>query len=152
MNRQAPPGRTSILSTIVVYRLGPHQFGISFGSVIALKTRSRGASNSRVMTISRSPRLLIVVVELSVVGIGFLLFIAFARSATSSRSLVSPRPFVPPLQLFQVVVEAIETLFPQAAVTLHPIGGLLERARPQLARPPLRFPAALDQTGPLEDL
>src|SRR2546426_6845041 len=54
MYRQAPPGRTSILSTIVVYRRGPHQYGIDFGSAYAVNTRSRGASNTRVITISRS--------------------------------------------------------------------------------------------------
>src|SRR5207237_252746 len=44
MNRQVPPGRTSIFSTVVVYLLGPHHRGISFGSVHAFQTSSLGAS------------------------------------------------------------------------------------------------------------
>src|SRR5207244_11013626 len=53
-NRQRPPGRTSILSTMVEYRLGPHHLGISFGSVHAFHTSSRGASKVCVVTSSRS--------------------------------------------------------------------------------------------------
>src|SRR5437867_11760539 len=53
-NRQRPPGRTSILSTTVEYRLGPHHLGISVGSVHAFHTSSPGASNVRVVKRSRS--------------------------------------------------------------------------------------------------
>src|SRR2546422_10510870 len=52
-NRQVPPGRTSIFSTTVVYFLGPHQRGISFGFVHAFHTSSRGASKTCVLTSSR---------------------------------------------------------------------------------------------------
>src|SRR5436189_160368 len=54
MNRQVPPGRTSIFSTVVVYLLGPHHRGISFGSVHAFQTSSLGASKMYVVTSSRS--------------------------------------------------------------------------------------------------
>src|SRR5437867_1245367 len=52
--RHLPPGRTSMTSTVVGYRAGPHHSGISFGSQNALNTRSRGALNTRVIRISRS--------------------------------------------------------------------------------------------------
>src|SRR5207237_8190345 len=51
MNRQVPPGRTSIFSTVVVYLFGPHHRGISFGSVHAFQTSARGASK---MYVSRA--------------------------------------------------------------------------------------------------
>src|SRR5207249_1600976 len=54
MNRQVPPGRTSIFSTVVVYLFGPHHRGISFGSVHAFQTSARGASKMYVVTSSRS--------------------------------------------------------------------------------------------------
>src|SRR5271154_66068 len=49
-----PPTRKSIFSIVVVKPRGPHQFTTCLGFVIASQTSSRGASNSRVMTISRS--------------------------------------------------------------------------------------------------
>src|SRR5208282_3297591 len=45
-----PPGRTSHSQTGLVNPFGPHHCARCFGSVHALKTSSRGASNSRVMT------------------------------------------------------------------------------------------------------
>ena len=52
--RHAPPGLTSIWSTVVVRRRGPHQRGIESGSVYALNTSARGASKVCSMTIVRS--------------------------------------------------------------------------------------------------
>ena len=57
-----------------------------------------------------------------------------------------------PLQLVQVVVQAVEALFPEAAVVLQPLGGVLERARLEPAGAPLGLAPALDQAGALEDL
>ena len=51
------------------------------------------------------------------------------------------------LQLVEVITQAIEALSPEAAVMLEPVGGVLERRRPQAARPPLRVAPASDQTG-----
>src|SRR4051794_6063418 len=54
-NRQTPPGRTSLLNVVVVKPFGPHHLSRCCGSVHILKTSSRGASNTRVAAISRSP-------------------------------------------------------------------------------------------------
>src|SRR6266571_4540630 len=56
MYRQTPPGRTSILSTVVEYLRGPHHTGMSFGSVYARKRRSRGTSKTRDMVTRRLAR------------------------------------------------------------------------------------------------
>src|SRR5438552_2633653 len=49
-----PPGRTSIFLTSVASAAKPHHCGMSSASVIVSHTISRGASNLRVMRISRS--------------------------------------------------------------------------------------------------
>src|SRR5581483_5082521 len=54
MKRQTPPGRTSISCVVVVKPFGPHQRSICCCSVHARNTTARGASNVRVVTISRS--------------------------------------------------------------------------------------------------
>src|SRR6266852_9842886 len=53
--RQTPPGFTSILWVVVVKPFGPHHCPMCSGSVHAFHTSSRGASNTRVPRISRSP-------------------------------------------------------------------------------------------------
>src|SRR5262245_6722111 len=53
-NRQTPPGRKSIACVVVVKPFGPHHRPTRLGSVHAPHTSSRGASKTRVMTISRS--------------------------------------------------------------------------------------------------
>src|SRR5438132_10315097 len=100
-NRQRPPGRTSILSTVVVWFRGPHHRGMRLGSVIALNTRSRGASNSRVMRISLSEGNVTFVVALLVTDI-FL-------------------PLVFLLQVAKNVVELCESFVPRAAVWIEPL-------------------------------
>src|SRR5438270_861679 len=109
MNRQAPPGRTSILSTRVVCPRGPHQRGMRSGSVIALNTSSRGPSNSRVMRISVSEGSVTFVADLLAVAMSLLL--AFF------------------LQVAHYVVELLESLLPRAAVRLQPVIELLQRLR-----------------------
>src|SRR2546426_2328310 len=124
--RKAPPGRTSIAQDGVVNPCGPHQRTRRSGSVQALKTRERGASNTRVMTSSRSA------------GVVALL----------------PAAMSPPfrLQLAQIALQAIEALLPETAIVLQPVGGLLERSRLEPAGPPLRLATARDQTGALQYL
>src|SRR5271154_2472224 len=100
-SRQPPPGRTSMSRLVVVKPRGPHQRTICFGSVHAPKTRSRGASKTRVTTSSRS-----------------------AGSAISS--FFAGTFTLLCLNLFQVLIQAIEAFFPEAAVLLDPIGGALE--------------------------
>src|SRR5579859_3322582 len=94
--RIAPPGRASTSQTGAVNPLGPHQRASRSGSVHALNTSSRGASNVRVMTSSR-----------------------FA--ALDHDSLAAIRPLLE-LHLAQIVVQAIEATVPKFAVPLHPVG------------------------------
>src|SRR5512132_2307452 len=54
--RHAPPGRKSNSWKVLVKPSGPHQRASTCGSLNARKTRSRGASNTRLDTISRSAR------------------------------------------------------------------------------------------------
>src|SRR5438874_2616220 len=120
-NCHTPPGRTSISWIVLRKPRGPHHCAMCFGSVHIVQTRSRGASNTRVPMISRS---------------------SFASFATMSCFLLF-------LQLLQVFIESIETLFPEAAVVLHPIGHLTQRTGVELAGTPLRVAAARDETRPL---
>src|SRR5204863_8191011 len=103
------------------------------GSVHALKTISRGALKTRVMT----------------------------RSCASSRaalllflfSLLLPAMFLLlVLQLAQVFVQSVEALLPEFPVFLHPLGDLFEPGRLEPAGTPLRVAAALDEAGALEHL
>src|SRR5207247_10858791 len=104
--RQLPPGRASILSTVVVYPRGPHHRGMRSGSVIALNTRSRGASNSLVIRISRSDGSVTFVLDSLAAAIFSLLVLSF--------------------QVAKYVVELIESLVPGAAVGIEPAIELLE--------------------------
>src|SRR6185436_7260810 len=54
MKRQAPPGRRSNSWKVLVKPAGPHHRARRSGSLNASNTRSRGASMTRVVTISRS--------------------------------------------------------------------------------------------------
>src|SRR6266404_4305082 len=112
--RKAPPGRASILQEGIVKPCGPHQRTRRSGSVHALKTRARGASKTRSMMSVRS----------AVVAVGLVL-------AAMSPSL--------PLQLAQVVVQAIEALLPETPIVLQPVCGVLEGTRLEPAGPPLRL-------------
>src|SRR5215218_10170112 len=126
-NRHTPPGFTSIAKLLVTNPLGPHHCVRCFGSVQTSNTSSRGALRIRVATISRSPT--------SVAGMlpSFILLLLL-------------------LKFLEVFVQAVETLVPEPAVMLHPLGHALERLPAQPARPPLRLPPALDQPGPLQHL
>src|SRR5882724_341084 len=135
--RTAPPGLRSIVQKGVVKPCGPHQRTSRSGSVHALKTSARGASNTRVMTSSRcavSPAALLLV--------------------TVSCAVMSLAVMSPPVRLLlaQIVLQAIQVLLPETAIVLEPIGGVLERTRLQLAGPPLRLATAGDQPGALQHL
>src|SRR3954470_53898 len=95
----------------------------------ASNTRSRGASNCLVITVSRSPRV----------------------STFNSRSAAVISPLLP-LHVLEISVELVVALFPELPVGLRPVGDVLDRSRPQPARPPLGVPAPGDQSGTLQHL
>src|SRR5258708_34972154 len=102
--RQAPPGRKSISQTASVQPCGPSQRTRCSGWVIASKTRRRGASKTRVMTISRSVGVVTVRAELVLALLaGMLLLLLFQFLL---------------FQLVQIVVQTIEALLPETAVVL----------------------------------
>src|ERR1700690_1791266 len=126
--RMAPPGRASTSQTGIVKRCGPHHFARCFGSVHALNTSSRGASKTRVISISRS-----------------------AKFAAALFPALLAAMF--PLLLFQrlkIVIQTIEALIPEAPVAIDPVGDLFERHGPKAAGPSLRLTAARNQPGAFE--
>src|SRR6185437_4095630 len=125
--RKRPPTRTSIWKPSEVKPFGPHQLAACSASVQALKTRRRGASMTRVRTSSRSA-------------------VCWSESVLAATSLLLA------LQLFQVVLQPVEALFPEDAIVFQPIGGIFQRACFEPARSPLRLAAARDQAGMFEDL
>src|SRR2546428_926514 len=98
----------------------------------ASNTRSRGASNTRVMTISRSDGVVTVSWLLPLPPIALLL--------------------CSPLEVLQVLVQPVVALLPEVPVPLGPLGNLLERPRLEPGGPPLPLPAPRDQPRPLEHL
>src|SRR5579863_8072936 len=104
-SRQTPPGRISKLCVVIVKPFGPHHCARCLGSVHTEKTRSRGASNSRMPMIERGS------VSSS------RLFFAATFSVLGLRSFR--------LELLQVGVEAIEAFFEEAAIILEPIVDVL---------------------------
>src|SRR3989442_15956902 len=101
------------------------------GSVMALNTRSRRASNSLVMRISVSEGSVTFVAKLLAVAISFLLVFSF--------------------ELAKHVVELLESLLPRAAVRRQPVVELLERLRAQAVDPLLRHGTDLDEPGFAQD-
>src|SRR5215470_3920732 len=122
--RQAPPSRTSILHSGVVNPSGPHQRTSCAGSVQAPNTSARGASSVRVTTSSR-----------------FFLGAAAARFLVAATAL--PSCF---LDVRHEAGEFIQAALPEAAIVGEPVGGVLEGAGLEAARPPLPLPPARDQT------
>src|SRR5579859_8029527 len=125
--RQAPPGRTSSWQSGLVKPCGPHHWAMCVGSVQALKTRSRGASKMRVMTTSRSARLV-------------------------SSLLLAAMFLLLGLNLTEIIVEAIQTLLPETAIVRDPVGDVLERPGLKSAGAPLGLPTPGDKAGPLQHL
>src|SRR5262245_21976292 len=127
--RQAPPGRSSPSEWGTVNPLGAHHLSRCSLRIHAWNTRLRGASKTRVTSSALSP--------IWVAALGF----AFAAILLLLR-----------LQFAQVIVQAIETLLPESAVTFQPVVHLLERTRLDAAGPPLRLAPAQDQAGALQHL
>src|SRR5688572_10589698 len=71
MNRQLPPLTGSNLSRVVVSPRGPSHWAKRSGSVCALKTSSRGASNSRVTKSSCFPCSAVIIVLFFDMGYSF---------------------------------------------------------------------------------
>src|SRR3990172_915993 len=136
--RYFPPTRTSIWPTGQVKSLGPHHFLKRSGSVHACHTRSRGASNTRVMTRS---------FDAVPAGVAVVLFGSLPVLLLAASMLLLLRLHFP-----QVVVQAIEPGFPMPAVTFHPIGHVAEGLGLEPAGSPLGIAAPGDQPGPLEHL
>src|SRR5262249_43391238 len=122
----------SISQESIVIHLGPHQCGTCSGLVTASKTSLRGASKTRVMTISRSDGIV------SVVGLVFGSAMLFLLCFWSSVLRLAA------LQLAQIFVQPVQALFPVMAIAPHPIGDLLERLRRDPARSPLGVAPPLD--------
>src|SRR5438309_8374748 len=101
------------------------------GSVMALNTRSRGASNSLVMRISLSEGSVTFVAKLLAVAISFLLVLSF--------------------ELAKHVVELLESLLPRAAVRRQPVVELLQGLRAQAVDALLRQRTDLDEPGFAQD-
>src|SRR5918992_6221813 len=91
---------------------GPYHPATSSGSVQALKTRSRGASKTRVIRICSCA---------AAAGLESFIVLSFPE---------------------QVRVESIHPGLPRSLARLHPLHGFVERVRLELARPPLGITAA----------
>src|SRR6516165_324860 len=147
--RQTPPGRKSKLEVVVVKPNGPHHCARCLGSVQAEKTSARGASNSRVPTIARGSRsrsTLLVAANFSVLRV-WLVIVTLLNTL-----LVVVLVMILRLQLLQIGVQAVEAFVEKASVMAQPIIDVLESARLDTARPPLRLAAACDQAGALKHL
>src|SRR5579872_844829 len=121
-----PPTRKSISHWRTVKPCGPHHCDRCSGCVHTLKTSARGASKTRVMTSSRDDSVAAVLVA------GILLLLL--------------------LHLAQIFFETIETLLPETPIVFDPLGGILERARLEPARTPLRLAPARDEPRALQYL
>src|SRR5262245_18328277 len=105
------------ISCVVVRKpFGPHHCSRCRRSVQASNNSSRGASNTRAITISR-PELV----------------------TTSVAALLAAISLLLALQPFQVAVQPVEVGLPEAAIALHPVGDLPERGGLEPAGPPLRL-------------
>src|SRR5262245_40291187 len=97
--RHTPPGRISNALVVVVNPSGPRHCDRCLGSVHAIHTSSRGASNSRMPTIARgslSRSRLLLATTLALLG-----FLGILRSRWLR------------LQLAQIILQPIEPLLPK---------------------------------------
>src|SRR5690606_4487549 len=156
--RHMPPTRRSMACVTQLNPFGPNQCGRCSGSVQARYTSSRGASNTRVRTISRSRD-----------QVGSVSFASLTSALLCVRPYVGAvRGCVRPLRewlfalrervrahcsrlhLLEVRVEAIEALFPRALGVLGPLHHVVEGFTAQPTRPPLSVATALDEPRPFE--
>src|SRR5919106_5045321 len=117
--RHLPPGRKSYSALMTSYFLGPHQCFMCSPELCASNTRSRGASKTRVIWISVSEGVVTVSLPLSPI-------VLLLSSA---------------LEVLQVLVQALVSLLPEAAVPFGPLGDVSERRGLQPGWPPLPLPA-----------
>src|SRR5579872_5954496 len=125
--RQTPPGRNSNACVVVVKPFGPHHCPRCTGLENAENTSARGASKVRTRMIERA-------------------------SIASRVSLFAATPLLLALQLLQIRVEPVETLFPKPAKAPKPDVDIFERRALDPAWPPLRLAPARDQSGALQHL
>src|SRR2546423_267049 len=119
--RRVPPTRTSMFATGMVAPLGPYQAAKCCGSVHICQMRPTGASKLRSITTASCEPLLSVIVS---------------------------RPSF--LELFEVVVHAVEARLPDGPVLLGPARDLLEWCGVEGTRPVLGLLTAFDQPGPVQ--
>src|SRR6202167_6429006 len=125
---------------VVVSSRGPSHCASRSGSVWARNTRSRGASNSRVMMTIGIPGSAVIAVLLIVVS-----------PCCRGRSWPGPA-FLGRLQRGQQVVEPLVALVPEPLVAGQPGGHLAERLGLQAAEPCGSPPVPRDQARLLEHL
>src|SRR5687768_18252739 len=128
--RHTPPGRMSNALVVLVKPSGPHHCARCLGSVHASNTSSRGASSTRVVMMARGSR---------------------SRSMLLLADTLLLR-FVLRLQLAKIILQAVETFFPEAAIALQPIVNAFQSLGFDAARAPLRLASARDQAGALQHL
>src|SRR5262249_55125336 len=129
--------RRSISQTASGAPLGSHHRATCSAFVQASKTTVRGASNARVMTISRAD---------------WVATVADLRSLIAAVWLSSfaPTVFLLLLQPTQVVVQTGEPLVPQASIRLQPLVDAPERCRDERAGTPLRIAPARNEARAFE--
>src|SRR3979409_458085 len=127
--RQRPPGRTSISWIVVLKPFGPHHCATCFGSTNASHTSSRGASNRRDITISRSGVTATELFFSLIADMLLLLMNCFSfRFGCFQAGIFRAGIFQLVLfELVQIGVEAVETLFPELAIVFHPVRHFFER-------------------------
>src|SRR5688572_33148828 len=128
-----PPGRASTSQSTISAPCGPNQREKCSAWVHTSNTSSRGASKTRVNTISSSTALA-----------SALLF------RTAIPLLLERYFFALFLQPTQIRVETIEARLPEATISGGPSCDLAQRSGLELTRPPLRLPTARDEAGVFE--
>src|SRR5271163_3807200 len=113
---------------VLVKPRGPHQTFNCSGSVQLSKTSARGASRTRVVTISRRT------ISSYSFAMFFRLFVFFC------------------FHHFQVLFELVSRFHPETSVALHPCIHLNQRLERETAGPLLRGAAARNEAGALKDM
>src|ERR1700687_5275618 len=116
------------------------------GLVMTSNTKCRGASNTRVIAISRSD--------------GGVIFSVLSTLVSTLPLLLCSNPGSFPRRLgrlfgfhfLQIAIEPFEILVPEPAEVSQPAIDLLERSRVDAAWAPLRLPPARDQAGMFQHL
>src|ERR1700730_469329 len=139
----------SISHTVIGISVHRSQRLTCSGFVMASNTRCRGASNIRVMAISRSDGVVIFrvlsILASTLLLLDWLRLVLPLALRSGFRGLIG-------LQFFQIIVEAIEVLVPEAAETSEPAIDRPKRDRRDTAWPPLRLAPARDQAGMFQHL